>query len=273
MENAADALKIVIGIFIFSIGIFILFNMTSQAKEAARVLIAENDSTKYYNYYEDATEDQIDGNGNRIVTFDEIVPVLYRYFQENYGVTIVDKYGKIMGRFDADTENICNRWTTESAESKREFIVKTQTVYNKVNILAEKLNGTEVIFYDDVLNKEPDYKVERDGTIDYIDSPGDNNTLTYKDFFNNINVSYTNECLMYTYFSEWYAVNMIPGYTGLHNPNCYWTGDSNQKRAQRVDSDISRNKCIFQYNKSRYTGGGYIGNVRKSYSLSTRWIS
>ena len=61
--------------------------------------------------------------GNRIVGFDEIIPVLYRYSQENYGVTIIDNK-KIIARFDLDTENICNVWLnrTTTLETKQQFV-------------------------------------------------------------------------------------------------------------------------------------------------------
>lgn len=52
-------------------------------------------------------------NGRRIVGLNEIIPVIYRYSQENYGVTIIDTIdGKkdIAARFDLDTESICNSW-------------------------------------------------------------------------------------------------------------------------------------------------------------------
>ena len=72
------------------IGLATLFSMTTQARETASFLISEVDNTKYYNYYEEATEETMDQNGNRIVMLEDIIPVLYRYSEENYGVTIVD---------------------------------------------------------------------------------------------------------------------------------------------------------------------------------------
>ncbi len=52
MESAVDALKLAFAIFIFLLGLTILFNMASLAKESARILISENDKTNYYEYYE-----------------------------------------------------------------------------------------------------------------------------------------------------------------------------------------------------------------------------
>ncbi len=57
MENAVDALKLSFGIFVFLLGLSILFNMTSLARETARILISETDKTNYYEYYD---KDEID---------------------------------------------------------------------------------------------------------------------------------------------------------------------------------------------------------------------
>ena len=112
MENAANALKIAFGIFVFIVGLAVVFNMTSQAREVSRVLISETDRTNSYLHYDDSQYTQkVDPNtGNRIVTIDEIIPVLYRYAEENYAVTIVNGSKEIIARFDLDTENICSSW-------------------------------------------------------------------------------------------------------------------------------------------------------------------
>ncbi len=119
MENAVDALKLAFGIFVFLLGLAILFNMTSLAKETSRILISETDQTQYYEYKdldEIMTVDGnsiIDSNGRRIVGLNELIPVIYRYAQENYGVTIIDTINnkkEIVARFDLDTEAICNSW-------------------------------------------------------------------------------------------------------------------------------------------------------------------
>ena len=50
MESAVDALKLAFGIFVFLLGLSILFRMTSLAKETSRILISEADRTTYYDY-------------------------------------------------------------------------------------------------------------------------------------------------------------------------------------------------------------------------------
>ena len=137
MENAADALKIALAIFIFIIGLAILFSMTTQARSTAEFIIAEKDSTSYYDRYSGATD--LDSNGNRIVTIKDIVPVLYRYSQENYGVTIIDNTGTIVARFDLDTETACNNWNSASNEIRTKFINSIDNnILEKVKILSGK---------------------------------------------------------------------------------------------------------------------------------------
>ena len=120
MENATDALKIVLGIVIFIIGLTLLFNMASQARETARILISETDRTKYYNYYEEANEQTIDKNGN------------------------------IVARYDLDTETACNNWPIAKPYSKYRFITETNNIYRQVNSLASKINkkGINLIHID-----------------------------------------------------------------------------------------------------------------------------
>lgn len=88
MENAVDALKIAFGVFIFILTLTLLFNTTALARRVATDLITEADRTTYYTYM-DSDMSSVDENGNRIVTLEDIVPALYRYYSESYGVTII----------------------------------------------------------------------------------------------------------------------------------------------------------------------------------------
>ncbi len=111
MENAADALKLAFAIFVFLLAFTVLFNTASLARITAETLVVESDETTYYTYI--PGDDSIinrEANGviTRIVTLDEIIPTIYRYSVESYGVTLIDKNGKIITRFDTDTETMCN---------------------------------------------------------------------------------------------------------------------------------------------------------------------
>jgi len=146
MENAVSALKIAFAIFVFVLGLTILFGMAGQAREVSRVLIAEADKTTYYEYYR-GDDPSIDDNGNRIVSFKEIIPALYRYSEENYAVTIIDASGNIIARFDLDTESICNNWKSTSPNikyTKYKFVTELCNVFNEVNVFAHRIGANEI---------------------------------------------------------------------------------------------------------------------------------
>lgn len=172
MENAVDALKLAFGIFVFLLGLAILFSMTSLAKETARILISETDKTTYYEYKDlenlitvDGTK-VVDNNGHRIVGINELIPVIYRYSQENYGVTIIDTINnkkEIVARFDLDTESICNSWEQTIVDytnlNDPDPVKRAFTEYMNENVLSvvgadpyEFKFGTTSAIKDDVKN-------------------------------------------------------------------------------------------------------------------------
>ncbi len=221
MENASDALKIVLAIVVFSIGLVLLFNMASQAKETARIMIAETDPTKYYNYFEEIDEATIDKNGNRIVKLQDIIPALYRYSEENYGVTIIDKNGNVAARFDLDTERICNSWINATEERKKQFIIETRYTFMKANRLAQFINNKEntIKFYESI-----DVSTNNDGTINYDDMES----------------VIIDEEEMTKLFEKLYSQKTTSQITRPYY--CYWIGNTGWT-AQRIDSDLSRNRC------------------------------
>ena len=89
--------------------------------------------------------------GRRIVTLNEIIPTLYRYQQENYGVTIIDRNGKIVTRFDGDTENICNVWNDRNTSDamKENFMDYLNTnvlgYLQKHNVTVQQLGSLTAI--------------------------------------------------------------------------------------------------------------------------------
>lgn len=99
MENAVEALKLFFGVTIFALALTVFFRMTSLAKDTADIVFSSIDKTTLINYTADVT----DGD-KRTVSFQEIMPTIYRYAQEGYGVTIIDR-GEIVARFDLDTES------------------------------------------------------------------------------------------------------------------------------------------------------------------------
>ena len=106
MENAAEALKIGFGVLVFGMALTVLFHMSSIIRTTSDEIFMAIDETTLYDYTVDTT---YISDGRRIVTFSQIIPTIYRYAQEDYGVTIIDKdendNDEIVARFDLYTES------------------------------------------------------------------------------------------------------------------------------------------------------------------------
>lgn len=106
MENAAEALKIGFGVLVFAIALTVLFHMTSLIRSTSEEIFFSIDDTTYTDYSVN-TDGKISTNndtyGKRIVSITDIIPTIYRYTQEGYGVTIIDG-DEIIARFDLSTE-------------------------------------------------------------------------------------------------------------------------------------------------------------------------
>ena len=131
MENVTEALKLVLGIMVFLIAFTVLFQTASLARYTSEILITERDKTTYYSYYKSEDypvkeNENISGMVNRIVTLEEMIPTIYRYSTESYGVTIIDN-NKIVARFDMQTETLCNGWNSTNDSQKRVLIDRTNT--------------------------------------------------------------------------------------------------------------------------------------------------
>ncbi len=99
MEDAAEALKMFFAVFVFALALTVFFRMTTLAKDTADMVFTAIDKTTYINYNADTNE-----GANRKVKFQDIIPTIYRYAEEGYGVTIIDDEN-IVARFDLDTES------------------------------------------------------------------------------------------------------------------------------------------------------------------------
>ncbi len=99
MEDVAEVLKMFFAVFVFSLALTVFFRMTSLAKDTTDMIFSAIDKTTYTNYNADVSE-----GANRKVKFQDMIPTIYRYAEEGYGVTIIDS-GKMVARFDLDTES------------------------------------------------------------------------------------------------------------------------------------------------------------------------
>lgn len=81
MENAVDALKIAFAMFAFALAIMVTFGLVSQAKSTADTVLYYSDETNFH----EQTKSSLT---NREVSVAEIVPTLYRYYEESIGIII-----------------------------------------------------------------------------------------------------------------------------------------------------------------------------------------
>ena len=146
MENAVEALKIGFGVIVFAVALTVLFRMTSLIRGTSEEIFTSIDETTYIDYTVDTSKINQTGNensmGKRIVSITDIIPTIYRYSQEGYGVTILHG-SQIVARFDLSTESqvaSCN-WevskfdkTSNSVKINNNKVKYSLTKYIKKNI-------------------------------------------------------------------------------------------------------------------------------------------
>ena len=150
MENAVDALKIAFAIFIFVIAIALSFSVVGQVRATSEVILALNDKTNSYDYV--ANEDNNANNKERIVSFETILPTIYRYAKEQYAVTIIKSDGTPIVRYDLYTEGFMNDWNTTLKNMNR-------TSYREISI--DKFNEIRdrIAIVDELIQEEnPSWK-------------------------------------------------------------------------------------------------------------------
>lgn len=135
MENAADALKMAFAVIVFAVAVTVLFYTASLTRSVSESVLLESDKTTYYTYYE-GDETTIDENGNRIVTLEDMIPTMYRYHTESAAVTLIDKDGEIITRFDRQTETLCTNWNSRSKKQK-------MLIIDEINFALENVQGIE----------------------------------------------------------------------------------------------------------------------------------
>lgn len=145
MENAVDALKIAFAIFIFVIAIALSFSIVGQVRATSDVILALNDKANSYDYV--ANEDNNANNKERIVSFETILPTIYRYAKEQYAVTIIDNNGKPIVRYDLYTEGFMNDWNTTLKNMNRASL-RDKSI-DKFNEIKER-----IAIVDSIIEKE-----------------------------------------------------------------------------------------------------------------------
>lgn len=89
MENAADALKMAAWVLIFVVALSIIINAFGMARQTTDILISYNDNKYYTDYVEQ-------GNTERKVGYETIIPAIYRAYKENYKIIFLNNDGTPM---------------------------------------------------------------------------------------------------------------------------------------------------------------------------------
>lgn len=144
MENAADALKIAGAVLIFVLAISITIFAFGQARQASDTIIDYRDRESYYdNREESEVYYGINLNGtvsglSRTVSFETIIPAIFRAYWENYKIVFVglnkplyrikQKSGSDIDKYSIDLETmgdtVNNAVISNDDERKRQFIKK-----------------------------------------------------------------------------------------------------------------------------------------------------
>lgn len=149
-----------------------------------------------------------------------MIPALYRYATESYGVTIIGKNEgtnryEIVARFDTETEDICSNWYGRATDTP--FQVNNR----KCKVLFE--------IYDYVITPTIGNEYRLDTNVE-VDESGNYIKGTFNDL----------ESLFRKIYKQ------SPNRNHPREFTCAWNGYSSLT-AQRVDSDISRYSGFFQY--------------------------
>lgn len=147
MENAIDAIKIAFGLIVFAIAVALSVFVIGQARVASEVIFHLNDKSEFYDY---ATSSNIEHTENRIVGLETILPTIHRYAKEQFAVTIFDKSGNPIVRYDLWTEGFMTNWNqvlknkdvegSTEKQSYDEVKERLQRVQNVVNTTIPGLN-------------------------------------------------------------------------------------------------------------------------------------
>lgn len=137
MEDAVDALKIAFAALIFVVALAVFYRMISLAKLTSDEVLYSVNKANYYEYSENG------GVENRIVTLKDMIPTIYRYAKEGYGVTIINKSGTIIARFDIETERQVSNLNTPEAYYGTAGKIK-ESILRKMNKLLLASNNSEI---------------------------------------------------------------------------------------------------------------------------------
>lgn len=127
MENVTRALLLGFSMLIFVIAFSYAMYLINSATTTSNVLLESITTSKYYDNIEVSSD-----VATREVGIDTIIPVLYRYYKENYAVKIY-KGNELIQIFDVNLESKIARaaaYTKTGATADQELVSLKGSIYN-----------------------------------------------------------------------------------------------------------------------------------------------
>lgn len=137
MENAVDALKLAFGIFAFILALAIAISVIGQARATSDVIFHMNDKTEFYEYVEEGDVNAED----RVVGINTIIPTIHRYAKEQFAVSIYDKNGQPIARYDLWTEGFMSNWDEILRDISFGNTGNNTEAYNQIKARLERIQG------------------------------------------------------------------------------------------------------------------------------------
>ena len=126
MENITKALMLAFSMLIFVIGFSYAMYLINGLTSTSSVLLETITTTNYYDNIEVTSENV----SSREVGVETIVPVLYRYYKENYAVKIEDENGNLIQVFDTNIESKIAKAAAYTGTSDKELLSLKNSIYN-----------------------------------------------------------------------------------------------------------------------------------------------
>lgn len=173
MEDAVHAIIMAFSVIVFVIALSVAVYMFQQATSTADTLLYYSDKTNFLDNIEikDAHE-----KTDRIVDIDNMIPVLYRYYKENFCVKIYDVDNTLIQIFDVNLEGEVRQAAAVSNSSATKKQKALKILYNDKNLQYYMFEAPWIGSTDDNIKARIDYFIN--GTKGYI-----NNSLV--DYSNN----------------------------------------------------------------------------------------
>ena len=222
MENAVDAIKLGFALLVFAIAITLTFSVVGQARATADAVFEATDKTEFYEY---VTDDAYNTQEDRIVSFETILPTIHRYAKEQYAVTIFNKHGEPVVRYDLYTEGFMANWneTIKNLNSGNTTIkAEAQKTFDDVKKRLEQVQS--------VVNKD----LEKSGKTSAVENKED--IMEY--IGDTTSIANNSTKLLYRGKTDVNSINIVAP----------WVGEPDTDTIDRIKADMNGDNYIKNYN-------------------------